>query len=260
MSNLVVEVDRHIATVRLDRPPVNALNSETYEEMTAVFRSFEHRADVHVVVFTATGKYFSVGRDIKAGISETPERRFTASVDAYGSLFHCAVPVISAVNGPAIGGGFSLVLNCDIVVASTTSSFSWPEINLGLIGGMSVTSRSLSPYLARKLYFTGESISPQRLHDLGVVDSVVSAEDLIPTALKLAADLAAKPARALRAAKWAANEVEKILDFEQAFRAVELRTGAALSNTPEFKDAVRAFVDRKNRPNTTAVAGERKDT
>jgi enoyl-CoA hydratase len=245
-EHLHLDVSEYIATVRLDRPPVNAITMAVYREIEAVFTEVSDRIDdVRVAILTGTGRYFCAGRDMKVADSEPQEKRNAAVRAAFSALYHCAVPVIAAVNGPALGAGLTLVTDCDMIIASDTATFGLPEINAGLCGGMTSTKRGFNQYQGRKLYFTGEPISAQELYRLGIADSVVSPDQLVTEALKLAAKLAAKSPLALRAAKWSANEVEKILDFEQAYRAVESRVTLGLAMTEDHREAVRAFIEKR---------------
>jgi enoyl-CoA hydratase len=245
-DNLHLDVSDYIATVRLDRPPVNALTTAFYREIERVFVEISDRIDdVRVAVLTGTGKYFCAGRDLKVADSEPQEKRNAAVRAAFGALYHCGVPVIAAVNGPALGAGLTAVMDCDIILASDNATFGLPEINAGLAGGMAATRRGFNQYQGRKLYFTGDQVSAQELYRIGVVDSVHSSDQLLPEAMKLATKLAAKSPLALRAAKWNANEVEKILDFEQAYRAIESRVTLGLAQTEDHKEAVRAFVEKR---------------
>ncbi len=244
---LKLEVSDYIATVRLDRPPANALSWQLYREIGAVFDELSERADdVRVAILTGTGKYFCAGRDIKIATNDPPEKRNASVRAAFHSLLHCAVPVIGAINGAALGGGLTLVLDCDIIYASETATFGLPEINSALCGGFTSTRRGFNTYQGRRLYFTGEPASAELLHRWGIVDTVTSPEELMPEAMKLARVLAAKSPLALRTAKWSANEVEKILDFEQAYRAVESRATLGLARSEDHAEAVRAFKEKRD--------------
>jgi enoyl-CoA hydratase len=245
-ENLHLDVSDYIATVRLDRPPVNALTMAFYREIERVFLEISDRMeDIRVAVLTGTGRYFCAGRDLKIADNEPQEKRNASVRAAFAALYHCAVPVIAAVNGPALGAGLTAVMDCDIILASDNATFGLPEINAGLAGGMAGTKRGFNQYQGRKMYFTGDQLSAQELYRIGVVDSVHSPDQLMPEAMKLAAKLAAKSPLALRAAKWNANEVEKILDFEQAYRAVESRVTLGLAQTEDHKEAVRAFAEKR---------------
>jgi enoyl-CoA hydratase len=243
---LRVEISDHIATVTLDRPPANALTTDVYREIGDVFRAVGDRdSGARVVIFTGAGKYFCVGKDLKTPDDEPEERRNAALRAAFGAIVHCEVPVIAAVNGAALGAGFTAVLGCDIIVASSAATFGLPEINAGLAGGLAITRRGFNQYQARRLSFTGGSIGAAELYRLGVAERVVEPDDLMPEARQLAATLASKSPLALRAAKWSANEVEKLVDFEQAYRAIESRVTIALAQSQDHHEAIAAFQERR---------------
>jgi enoyl-CoA hydratase len=218
LTNLThVTVDSHIATVTLDRPPVNALNLEFYQDIAEAFDEIHDRLDeVRVVILAGTGRYFSAGRDLKA-----------------------------VSNGPAMGAGFAIALNCDILVASETAIFGWPEVDLATSGGMAISGRAFNPYQSRKLLYTGERITAAQLERMGVIDKVVAPEELGPEAFKLASVLAQKAPLALRSIKWATMEAERTLDFHGNYRVVETRESRALSDTEDRHEAVRAFVEKR---------------
>jgi enoyl-CoA hydratase len=249
MGELVVETVGKIVTVTLDRPPVNALTLAMYGQIADQFEAIGTRTDVHCAILTGRGtRAFCAGLDLREFLAATPEQdpeRAAIVRRTFRAVRDCAIPVIAAVNGPALGGGLTLVLDCDIIISSDLATFGLPEINAGLCGGMALNRRGFNQYAGRKLYFTGDAISGAEMYRLGVADQVVSPEELMPAAMKLAGNLAAKSPVALRAAKWSANEVEKILDFEQAYRAVESRVTLGLAQTEDHKEAVRAFVEKR---------------
>jgi enoyl-CoA hydratase len=245
-EDLRLDVRDFVATVTLQRPPANALTMSLYRQIQAVFEEISSRdTEVRVAVLTAEGKYFCAGRDLKTADNDPQEKRNAQVRAAFGAVYHCAVPVVAAVNGPALGGGLTLAMDCDIIIASERATFGLPEINAGLCGGMALMRRGLNQYQARRMYFTGEALSADEFYRLGVVDRVVAPDQLLPEAQKLAETLAAKSPLALRAAKWSANEVEKILDFEQAYRAVESRVTLSLAASEDHKEAVRAFIEKR---------------
>jgi enoyl-CoA hydratase/carnithine racemase len=225
---------------------VNALTTQVYREISATFdRLGGSSSGARVVVFTGAGRYFSAGRDLKGVDEESEEARNSALRSAFASILHCSVPVIAAVNGPALGSGLVAVLNCDMIVAATTATFGLPEINAGLGGAMSITKRGFNQYQGRRLAFTGEHITADEMYRLGVVDRVVAPPDLGAEARRLAEVLAAKSPTALRAAKWSANEVEKLIDFEQAYRAIESRLTISLAASDDHREAVAAFREKR---------------
>jgi enoyl-CoA hydratase len=243
---LTLNVSEYVATVTLARPPVNALTLGMFDDIAGVFHSIAERADdVRVAIITGDGGYFSAGRDVKAAGGEPPEQRMASYRRAKEAVVHCAVPVIGAIPGPALGAGFDLALSCDLIVASTHATFGWPEIDFGLMGGIAMTLRTLNPYQTRMLCFTGQRLTAAQLHEMGVVQTVVPPASLIDEALNLARVVAAKPPLAVRAAKLAVNEVEKLVDHEQAFRLIEMRAGLMLAATEDHKEAAAAFSQKR---------------
>ena len=243
---LDLSVEDYIATITLQRPPANAMSKELYDEVTAVFTEVGDRSDdVRVAIVTGAGRFFCAGRDIKIARNDPPEKRSASVRAAVAAVVHCAVPVIAAVNGPALGAGFALAVDCDLIVASETATFGLPEIDRALCGGFSSTRRGLTTYQGRKLYFTGEHVCAETMREWGVVDKVVPPGELMAEARKLAAVLAGKSPLALRMAKWSANEVDKILDFEQAYRAVESRASLVLAASEDHAEANLAFKEKR---------------
>lgn len=148
----------------LDRPPVNALTPDVLQAIGAAFGSFAGDRDVRVAVLaSAVERAFCAGADIKASLAATgddppPTDPGARGRDALWSLYDCAVPVIAAVNGPALGGGLALVSCCDIIVASERAVFGLPEIDVGLLGGGSHLQRMIGPHRMRHAFFTGRRI------------------------------------------------------------------------------------------------------
>jgi len=139
LKYIKVEVKDFIAVVTMDRPPVNAQNSDFRNEMIQVFDSFNDRDDVRVAILTGAGNTFSAGADIKErkdSIAEPGDywRLNRAAREYTNSIRECAKPVIAAVNGAALGAGFGLMAACDIMLASENATFGMPEINVGLAG------------------------------------------------------------------------------------------------------------------------------
>jgi enoyl-CoA hydratase len=246
-ENLRLEMTDHIATITLDRPPANALSMALYRDIRDAFTDVSETdpADVRVVVFTGAGKFFCAGRDVKSADNDPPEKRNEVNHAAHAAVYNCAVPVIAAVNGAALGGGMTFVLETDIVLASTEASFGLPEINFGLAGGMAATRRALNQFQGRKLYFTGRRVSAEQMERWHLVDTVTTPERLLPEALELAAEIASKSPLAMRAAKWSANEIERVVHYEQANRAIQSRATLGLASSEDHKEAVRAFAERR---------------
>lgn len=244
MKNLRVEISDGIATVTIDRPPVNAVNNETMIEMAEVFNSFADNRDVRVAIFTGAGdKAFIAGVDLNTfGAAEPDEKPLSEVTDsgaisrnAMWAITDCAVPVIAAVNGYAIGAGLAFSACCDIIVASDNAKFGTTEINVGLLGASAHLSTLVGRHKAREMFFTGELVSAEDLHRIGSIRAVVPRADLDGTARELASTLASKSPLALRLAKASMNHVEG-LPLKEAYRIEQSYTHRLLG----FEDSAEA--------------------
>ena len=218
--------DGGIRVVTMDTPPVNALTVQGWFDLAATLDEAGRDPATHVVVLRAEGRGFNAGVDIK-------EMQRTSGFDAliganrgcyaaFKSVYECAVPVIAAVNGHCLGGGVGLVGNADCVVAGDDAYFGVPEVDRGALGAATHLARLVPPHLMRTLYFTGRTISASDLVPHGSVLEVVPRDRLDDAALAVAAEIAAKDTRVIRAAKEALNgidpvDVNKSYRFEQGF-------------------------------------------
>jgi len=254
MPDLTIGVEGHVATVTLDRPPVNAIDRSTMSEIRDAFRSFDDDRAVRVAIFTAAGdRAFMAGVDLRSvgGPPPDPESRPATLVtdpariarDAMWAITDCAVPVIGAINGPALGAGLAFAACCDMLVAAEGASFGAPEVNVGLLGASAHVSMLVGRYKAREMYFTGEQVTAAELHRLGAVRAVVPRAELLATARALAAELAGKSPIALRLAKEAMNRVEH-LPLKEAYRTEQDYT-ARLSTFEDSAEARAAFTHKR---------------
>ena len=215
-----------IRVVTMDAPPVNALTVQGWFDVAAALDEASQDLSTKVVILRAEGKGFNAGVDIK-------EMQNTEGFDAllganrgcfaaFKAVYECAVPVIAAVQGFCVGGGVGLVGNCDIVVASDDAYFGVPEVKQGALGAATHMARLVPQHLMRTLYFTARTIKAVDLVQHGSVYEVVPREELFDAALRIAADIADKDTRVIRAAKEALNgidpiDVNKSYRFEQGF-------------------------------------------
>jgi enoyl-CoA hydratase len=221
----VSERDR-IAEVVIDRPPANALARETYREIKETFDSFRDRPDISAVIFTGAGsRVFCGGRDIKDLQVERAEPPavhvgdpYHLTREAFWAVRHCAVPVICAVNGAAVGAGVALAAASDIVLASETAFFALAEIDVGVLGAASFAQWMVGPSKARRMFYTGERVSAAEMHRLGGVEGVYPAEDLMVEGRALAATIASKSPIAIRMAKASVVRTDT-LPLEAAYQA-----------------------------------------
>lgn len=242
------EISEHIATVTLDRPPVNAFNAAVQNQIIEVFDTLSDDPAVRAVIFTGNGKTFSAGADIKerAGRVFAPGERWqhNRSVrECFYAVMECKKPVVAAINGPALGGGLGLVASADILIASTQAQLGLPEINVGLLGGGRHAMRLFGHSLTRRMMLTGYRVSGAELFRLGIVEACVSPEELMPSALGFARELAAKSPAAIELAKASLNAIEE-MSLRDGYRFEQNMT-AELGKHPDSREAMLAFKERR---------------
>ncbi|PBI94878.1 Carnitinyl-CoA dehydratase [Variovorax boronicumulans] len=242
-----LEVSDHIAVVRLDKPPVNALDRATRRRLIEIFDEVSERPDVRVAILTGTGKFFCSGADLKdrpnadkAG-DFLDHNRWTRETG--NAIRECAKPVIAAVNGPALGAGFGLMASCDIFLASEDATFAMPEINVGLAGGVSMLRTMVGRSFTRRMFFTGMKVPAAELYRRGVIDEVVPAEQLMPLALEIAQEIASKAPLAIAYAKQAANMMD-LMPQRDGYR-FEQNFTMALARTEDAQEARTAFLEKR---------------
>jgi enoyl-CoA hydratase/carnithine racemase len=202
-----VEVSDGIAVIRLDRPRMNALNADIQRRIGDAAVLVDRRNDVAAVVLTGGEQVFAAGADIKemVGLSYADMvRQSVVLQDTFAALAGIGKPVVAAVNGYALGGGCELALCADIRIAAEDAILGQPEIKLGIIpgaGGTQRLSRLVGPAKAKELIFTGRFVQADEALRIGLVDQVVPAAEVLPTAVAWAKQFVGGPALALRAAK-----------------------------------------------------------
>jgi crotonobetainyl-CoA hydratase len=197
-DHVIYEKRDHIAYVTLNRPErMNALDNHSHRELIEIFDDFAADADAWVAIITGAGsRAFCAGNDLKATAqaSANGEKRVDADsrFAAITRGYECPKPLIAAVNGVAAGGGFEIALACDIVIAAGNARFGLPEPRVGLIagaGGIHRLARQIPLKHAMGLLLTGRLISAQEAFRLGVVNEVVTAPKLMPTAQRWAEEI-----------------------------------------------------------------------
>jgi enoyl-CoA hydratase len=243
-----VEVADFVATVTFDRPPVNAMNRTSREELVRVFDMLSDRDDVRCVILTGAGNNFSAGADIKERQSIAREPGDYPKHNRLTRAFlhapaDCIKPVVAAANGPALGAGLALILSCDIILASENAFFAMPEIDVGLAGGASFITQHLGRSFARSMYFTGRRIPAAEFYRRGVIDACLPRDKLMPAALELAREIASKSPIALREAKRAFNTVAE-MPMREGYM-FEQSVTVALSQTEDAREAQQAFIEKR---------------
>jgi enoyl-CoA hydratase/carnithine racemase len=242
-----VEVAEAIATIRLDRPPMNALNGQVQEEIAAAAAQVAADHAVRAVILYGGEKVFAAGADIKEmvdlGYADVAEHsgRLQAALDAVAGI---PKPVVAAVTGYALGGGLELALCADFRVIGEGARVGQPEILLGVIpgaGGTQRLPRLIGPARAKDLVFTGRFVAAGEALAIGLVDKVVPDAEVYQAARDMAARYATGPALALRAAKQA---IDTGLDVDLATGLeMERLHFAALFTTEDQKTGMRSFIE-----------------
>lgn len=247
MTELLLEKSDRIAVVTLDAPPVNALTLARYQAIADMFEAISGMDDVNVVVFTAKGtRAFCAGLELKEFLAATPEEdpaRARVVRATFKAIRHCAVPVIAAVNGPALGAGGVLAAVSDIRIASEKATFSMPEINVGRCGGGAHNARIMPQGMLRFMAFTGEQISAWEAYRVGYVERVVAPRLLMPTAMDIAQVIASKSRIGLTHMKEALNRVEQ-MPVDEGYE-LEQQYSTRLMRTEDAREATRAVVEKR---------------
>ncbi len=238
-----------VATIRLDRPPANALGQAVSLELQEAARAVAEDPAIRAVVLWGGERIFAAGADIKAMAEWGPaeiDPDVSALERACRDLEAVPKPVLAAVNGYALGGGCELALACDVRVAAEDAKLGLPEIRLGVIpgaGGTQRLPRLIGLARAREMIFTGRHVGAEEALRIGLVDRVVPADLVYETALEEAARWAEGPTLALGAAKAALNAAAE-LDLASGLR-VEHDVFVRLFGTHDQREGMRAFLEKR---------------
>ena len=252
-ETLLVEDRGAVRLVTIHRPDaLNALNEIVIAELSRVFHQVQEDAPakVRAVVLTGAGKAFVAGADIKAmaEMGEADARAFASAGHAVGEMIAALpVPVLAAVNGFALGGGCELALACDFIYASSKAKFGQPEVNLGVIpgfGGTQRLARRVGVARCMELCLTGEMIRADEALRIGLANKVFEPEELVEAALKVGETIASKGPLAVAKAK---QVIHRGADEPlPAANALEVEAFAALFETADQKEGMKAFMDKRN--------------
>jgi enoyl-CoA hydratase/carnithine racemase len=243
---VILEVDGAIGTIRLDRPPMNALNAQVQDEIKAAAEEATARKEVRAVVIYGGPKIFAAGADIKemavASYTDMVDRATILSA-TFTAVASIPKPVVAAINGYALGGGCELALCADRRIAADNAHLGQPEILLGVIpgaGGTQRLPRLIGPAKAKDLCFTGRFVDAEEALRIGLVDEVVPAEQVYDAAVKYATQFANGPVYALRAAK---ESIDRGLEVDlDTGLAIERHQFAALFATEDQQVGMTSFV------------------
>lgn len=242
-----VDVDGGVGTIRIDRPPMNALSVQVQEEIREAADELAQRRDVRAVIVYGGPKVFAAGADVK----EMADWSLTDAIDrsarlqsAFTAVERIGKPTIAAVTGYALGGGCELALCCDLRIAGDNAKLGQPEILLGIIpgaGGTQRLPRLIGPSRAKDLIFTGRFVPADEALTMGLVDRVVAPDDVYDEAVALAGQLAAGAPYALRAAK---ESIDRggMVDLDSGLELERVQF-AALFGTEDQSIGMKSFLE-----------------
>ncbi len=256
--SVTYELQEHVARVTIDRPDVlNAIDTSTETMLQEIWSELENEPDARVIVLTGSGeKAFSVGADMKSGKSGGNEDTATGLAywakprpGGFGGIAlrtSLDIPVIARVNGYALGGGFEMVLGCDIVVACDEAQFGFPEPRVGrmpLDGGMTLLPRLVPEKWAMGLLLTGARIPAAEAYRMGLVNEVVPRAELDSTVDRWVADILACAPLSLQAIKQSVKRTAT-LSAEEA-QAMRLPAVVKALESEDSDEGVRAFLEKR---------------
>lgn len=250
-DNLLLERDGAVAVVTLNRPKVlNALNNHTLAELASCMAGLKADPEVRAIILTGSGeKSFVAGADINELAALSPvegqahARRGQLIFDAIEQL---GKPVIAAINGFALGGGCELAMACTIRLAADTARFGQPEVNLGLIPGYAGSQRLprlVGKGIAMEILLTGDMVGAQRAYEIGLVNRVVPAAELMAEAKKLAQALATKAPIAVHFILDAVNQ-----GLEAPFAVgqyLETTLFGTIASSDDMREGTKAFLEKR---------------
>jgi len=248
LTQLRIEMIGHVAILRMNFAPVNALSRTLSDELTWALDKISETDDVRAVVLTGEGKVFCAGADLKGradvikGPGDLPAHS-RRTRECFHTIRECAKPIVAALNGPALGAGLAIAASCDVLVASERASLGLPEIDVGLLGGGSHAMRLFPHSLLRRMALTGYRVPAAELYRLGVVEACVPHEQLMDSALAIANSMAAKSPLSVRLAKQTLNAIED-MSLRDGYRYEQDMT-AAIAKTEDAREAQRAFLEKR---------------
>lgn len=251
-ENLILEKENHITVITINRPQsLNALNAKTIAELSTTMDELAADQNCRVIILTGSGeKSFVAGADIKEFSDFGQEKAEELARNGQNSLFNkienMSKPVIAAVNGFALGGGLELAMSCHIRYASENAKLGLPEVTLGLIPGYGGTQRLpklVGKGLANELIFSAKMIPAQRAKEIGLVNEVFTADDLLPQTKQLAETIAKNSPMGIAKAIKAVN----LSDSAEGYDA-EIKAFGELFDMDDKKEGVAAFLE-KRKPN-----------
>ena len=253
MEYLTAETSGVVCTVTINRPPVNAMNQQMSREIRDTFKDLTERDDINVVVLrSGCDRAFLAGTGLHerlttpnpaSGVSKEVLDPRGLGRESFWAVYDCAVPVIAAVNGAALGAGLAVASCCDIIVASRQATFGLTEIDVGLLGGSAFLTRLVGSARMRKAFYTAERIPADILYSYGAIGMIVEPDQVDQAAQDLAGDIGRRSPVAVRLAKASFNRVE-YLPLKEAYQTEQDYT-ARLRAFRDSSEAMSSFLEHR---------------
>lgn len=248
LTQLHVSISNYVAILTMDAPPVNALTRTLNDELTLALDRISEMDEVRAVVLTGAGKIFCAGADLKGraenikGPGDLPAHS-RRTRECFHAIRECAKPVVVAINGAALGSGMAMIASSDILVACDKTTVGLPEVDVGLLGGARHAMRLFGHSKLRRMALTGMRVSGEELFRLGIVEACTSVEELMPTALAIATQIASKSPVSTRMGKHTLNVIED-LSLRDGYRYEQDMT-AIIGKTDDAREAQLAFKEKR---------------
>lgn len=248
-EHLLTETDGAIAIIRINRPKVlNALNLELMQDLASMLEQYDADDSIHVILLSGNERAWAAGADIgDMATATSDEMKERNQFSIWERIKEIKKPIIAAVSGYALGGGCELMMHCDIVVASETSKFGQPEINIGVMpgaGGTQRLTRALGKAIAMDVVLSGRFLSAKEALKHGLVSRIVPKEHWFEEALNVARQVATKGPIALRAAKASILNAEE-MNLSEGL-SEERQLFYSLFDTNDQTEGMSAFIEKRD--------------
>lgn len=250
LEQVLVEAAGHVATVTLNRPEQrNPLSATMLRDLASAFRWCKEEPDVRVVVLTGAGRVFCAGADLSSFDGDTSAIDKFRSRDLFVDLFllmaELGKPIVGRINGHALAGGFGLACSCDVLVATDTATFGTPEINVGIWPMMiqAILSRSIPRHVLLEMEMLGDRWTATQLQSLGVINRVVTADQLDPAVEEIAHQLSKKSPVAMKLGRDSFYR-QQDMEFRAAMHYLHGQF-LLVSDTEDSREGIQAFFEKR---------------
>jgi enoyl-CoA hydratase len=248
-EHILVQTEADVGIITFNRPKsFNALNRKMMEEIVSQLESFDQDKTVRVIVLKGNERTFAAGADIGEMMGETPlSFELAAPFSVWDHLMNIHKPMIAAVTGYALGGGFELALHCDLIIAAENAVFGFPEVNLGVMpgaGGTQLLTRAIGKRKALEWIWLGEQWSAKDAEKYGVVNRLIAPEVIFEETMRVAKKLAKQPPIALRLIKEAVGKAGDVSLREGM--TIERKNFYLAFDSQDQKEGMQAFIEKRS--------------